>query len=140
MGRKPLSTLAIKLHSFSTKAQELNGCNSLPFERFIFSENLSDVVFVLDSGAREPGHRIVLSCGSHALRALLEDNVHFAEGLNKKKKLVGCLLTKCTAKGKEILLHDVDEEVLKFVFRFLYSGYATVLINQVSGSPIVCLV
>ncbi len=90
MGRKPLSTLALKMSSLSPKASEQQQQQQFdskqPFERFLFSSSLSDVSFQLDSGVFVPAHKIILVSFSHALRALLEDNAHFAEGEREKKK------------------------------------------------------
>ncbi len=88
MGRKPLATLCLKLLSSGQqqrKSAELPSCSPAlqQFERFLFSPNLSDIVFVLDSGCEVPAHRIILSSGSPALRALLEDNKSFAEGIRR---------------------------------------------------------
>lgn len=142
MGRKPLSTLALKLSSLSPLKSESSDRACVPqspFERFLFSTSLSDVTFVLDNGAEVPGHRVILVAGSHALRALLEDNVQFSEGKRKNNWMdfFDVVLGRI-AQQRRIHLHDVEEEVLKFVFRFLYSGQAVILINQEAIALQVC--
>ncbi len=118
-GRKPLSSLALRLaRNEAASAAESGGnwsaSHGSSFERFLFSPVLSDVSFVLDSGAEVAAHRIILSAGSSVLRALLEDS-QFAE-----------------ARSQRIALPEVEEETLRFVFRFLYAGpsQAQILLSQ----------
>jgi hypothetical protein len=114
LGRKPLASLALKLArggdaaaaSAATAAGGGGGAGPgvSSFERFLFSPSLSDVSFALDNGAVVPAHRIILCSGSSVLRAMLEES-QFAESTSNR-----------------ISLPDVDEETLRFVFRYLYAG------------------
>ncbi len=107
LGRRPLAALALKLArgggAGDAGAADAAG-HGASFERFLFSPSLSDVRFVLDSGAEVPAHRIVLCSGSSVLRAMLEES-QFAE-----------------SRSDCIALRDVEEETLRLVFRFLYAG------------------